>query len=180
MRISDEQSRGRRVVFSVYDWVGTAVVALVVFSLLLAYVFRVVVVDGDSMLPTLTNGDRLLLSTADTFYEYGDIVVIDRYTDEPLIKRVIAVGGDTVKITDKGAVFVNGVELNEPYIQGQTVLFDFDGEVRVPDNALFVLGDNRSISKDSRKAEIGFISIKDVAGKAVFCVWPLQSFGKLN
>lgn len=180
MRISDEQSFGRRVVFSVYDWVGTAVVALAVFSLLLAYVFRVVVVDGDSMLPTLNDGDRLLLSATDTSYEYGDIVVIDRYTDEPLIKRVIAVGGDTVIITDKGTVYVNGVELDEPYIQGQTVLFDFKGEIKVPDNALFVLGDNRSISKDSRKAEIGCVSVKDVVGKAVLCVWPLPSFGKLN
>jgi signal peptidase I len=156
------------------------VVALAVFALLLSYIFRVVGVDGDSMLPTLNNEDRLLLSTFDTDYQYGDIVVVDRYTDEPLIKRVIAVGGDTLSITSSGVVSVNGAVLNEPYIQGETVLFDFPGTTKVPSGYLFVMGDNRSMSKDSRKTEIGLISIKDVVGKAVYRVWPLQSFGKIE
>lgn len=177
---SNEASISRRLVVSVYDWVGTIVVALAVFALLLSYVFRVVGVDGDSMLPTLNNEDRLLLSTFDTDYQYGDIVVVDRYTDEPLIKRVIAVGGDTLSITSSGVVSVNGAVLNEPYIQGETVLFDFPGTTKVPSGYLFVMGDNRSMSKDSRKTEIGLISIKDVVGKAVYRVWPLQSFGKIE
>jgi signal peptidase I len=177
---SNEASISRRLVVSVYDWVGTVVVALAVFALLLSYVFRVVGVDGDSMLPTLNNEDRLLLSTFDTDYQYGDIVVVDRYTDEPLIKRVIAVGGDTLSITSSGVVSVNGAVLNEPYIQGETVLFDFPGTTKVPSGYLFVMGDNRSMSKDSRKTEIGLISIKDVVGKAVYRVWPLQSFGKIE
>ena len=177
---SNEASISRRLVVSVYDWVGTVVVALAVFALLLSYVFRVVGVDGDSMLPTLNNEDRLLLSTFDTDYQYGDIVVVDRYTDEPLIKRVIAVGGDTLSITASGVVSVNGAVLDEPYIQGETVLFDFPGTTKVPSGYLFVMGDNRSMSKDSRKTEIGLISIKDVVGKAVYRVWPLQSFGKIE
>ena len=154
--------------------------ALAVFSLLLSYVFRVVGVDGDSMLPTLNNEDRLLLSTFETEYQRGDIVVVDRYTDEPLIKRVIAVSGDTLEITGSGVVSVNGVVLDEPYIQGETLLFDFPGATKVPNGYLFVMGDNRSMSKDSRKAEIGLISIKDVVGTAVYRVWPLQSFGKIE
>ena len=177
---SNEASISRRLVVSVYDWVGTVVVALAVFALLLSYVFRVVGVDGDSMLPTLNNEDRLLLSTFDTDYQYGDIVVVDRYTEEPLIKRVIAVGGDTLSITASGVVSVNGTVLDEPYIQGETVLFDFSGTTKVPNGYLFVMGDNRSMSKDSRKTEIGLISIKDVVGKAVYRVWPLQSFGKIE
>ena len=177
---SNEASISRRLVVSVYDWVGTIVVALAVFALLLSYVFRVVGVDGDSMLPTLNNEDRLLLSTFDTEYQHGDIVVVDRYTDEPLIKRVIAVGGDTLSITSSGVVSVNGTVLDEPYIQGETVLFDFPGTTKVPSGYLFVMGDNRSMSKDSRKTEIGLISIKDVVGKAVYRVWPLQSFGKIE
>ena len=174
-----EKKRSQWLVFAVYDWIGTMVVALSVFALLLAYVFRIVGVDGGSMLPTLQDGDRLLLSTSDTTYEYGDIIVVDRYTDEPLIKRVIAVGGDILNITD-GVVTVNGAELKEPYIQGVTLRNDFSGELEIPKGYLFVMGDNRSISKDSRKAEIGLISVKDVVGKAVYCVWPLKSFGKIS
>lgn len=171
--------RGRRFVLTVYDWIGTMVVALSVFALLLAYVFRIVGVDGGSMLPTLQDGDRLLLSTSDKTYEYGDVIVVDRYTDEPLIKRVIAVGGDLLTITD-GIVTVNGDVLEESYIQGTTLRNDFSGEMEIPKGYLFVMGDNRTLSKDSRKAEIGLVSIKDVVGKAVYCVWPLQSFGKIG
>jgi signal peptidase I len=93
---------------------------------------------------------------------------------------VIAVGGDTLSITASGVVSVNGTVLDEPYIQGETVLFDFPGTTKVPSGYLFVMGDNRSMSKDSRKTEIGLISIKDVVGKAVYRVWPLQSFGKIE
>ena len=180
LNASYERSLGRRLIVSVYDWVGTIVVALAVFSLLLAYVFRVVGVDGDSMLPTLNDGDRLLLSTYDTDFQYGDIVVVDRYTEEPLIKRVIAVGGDTLTITSDGVVSVNGSVLDEPYIQGETLLFEFPGTTKIPSGYLFVMGDNRSMSKDSRKTEIGLVSVKDVVGKAVYRVWPMQFLGKVE
>lgn len=175
-----EQSLERRLVVSAYDWVGTVVVALAVFSILLTYFFRIVGVDGDSMLPTLNNGDRLLLSAMDTEYKHGDIVVVDRYTDKPLIKRVIAVAGDTIDITSDGVVSINGSVIEEPYIQGTTILYDFPGTLTVPSGYLFVMGDNRSMSKDSRKAEIGLISVKDVVGTALYCVWPLQSFGEIE
>lgn len=179
MNATNEKKTGRRFVVSIYDFVGTLVVALAVFALLFTYVIRIVGVDGDSMLPTLTDGDRLLLSTMDSEYQRGDIVVVDRYTTKPLIKRVIAVGGDTISIDANGVVAVNGTVLNETYIQGTTVLNDFSGEQEIPKGFLFVMGDNRTTSKDSRKTEIGLVSVKDVVGKAVYCVWPIQSFGSV-
>ena len=173
------QENNRKILHSLYDWVGTLVVALCVFALLFAFVVRIVTVDGSSMLPSFQDGDRLLLSVTDTTFTHGDIVVVDRYTDEPLIKRVIAVGGDTITIDIDGKVFINGKYVYEAYIQGETVLRDFSGEVKVPQGYLFIMGDNRTTSKDSRSAEIGLVSEKDVMGKAVFCVWPMQSFGKV-
>ena len=171
--------KGRKVVYSLYDLCGTLVVALCVFALLFAFVVRIVTVDGSSMLPSFQDGDRLLLSVTDKHYDRGDVVVVDRYTDEPLIKRVIAVGGDTISINADGRVFINGKYIYEGYIQGETVLRDFSGEVKVPQGYLFIMGDNRTTSKDSRSAEIGLVSVKDVVGKAIFCVWPMQSFGKI-
>lgn len=167
----------RRLVATLFDWVGTMVTALVVLVLLFTFVFRNVGVEGDSMQPTLQTGDRLLLSSLANEYERGDIVVIDRYTDEPLIKRVVAVAGDTVEILADNTLLINGIAQYEPYIQGYTVSRDMAGIVTVPEGRLFVMGDNRTNSKDSRMNEIGMVSVKDVVGKAIFRLWPLSSFG---
>lgn len=174
----DSENR-RKIMHSLFDWMGTLVVALSVFALLFSFVVRIVAVDGSSMLPSFENGDRLLLSVMDNTFARGDVVVVDRYTDDPLIKRVIAVGGDTISIDGDGRVHINGKYVYEGYIQGETVLRDFSGEVKVPQGYLFIMGDNRTVSKDSRSAEIGLVSEKDVLGKAVFCVWPIQSVGKI-
>lgn len=174
--------KGRRGVLAAYDIIGILVVALVSFVLIVGFLFRVVGVDGDSMNPTLCNGDRLLLSSRVSKFERGDIVVIDRYTDKPLIKRVIGVGGDKISIlylNDKSAVMVNGQIQYENYIQGVTVPNDYKGEITIPQGYYFVMGDNRTISKDSRLDEVGLIHEKDIVGKAQYCVWPPSSFGSI-
>ena len=172
-------SLSRRAFLVGYDVVGTLIIALTVFAIVTSYFVRIIGVDGASMQPTLQDGDLLMLAVMEDQYRRGDVVVVDRYTYSPLIKRVIAVGGDTLSITTDGQVYLNDKLLKEDYIQGTTVLRDFQGKITVPAGYLFVMGDNRPVSKDSRMDEIGLISVKDVVGKAEFCVWPPKSFGKI-
>ncbi len=163
-----------------YEYVEAFLLAMILLVVLFTFCFRVAGVVGTSMEPTLSNGDRLILKAH--FYEpsYGDIVVVNRYTDEPLIKRVIAVEGDTLRIdAETGAVYRDGVMLNETYIKGVTLLKDMTGEVTVPQGYVFLMGDNRSVSKDSRNEEIGMIRVEDIIGCAVLRVWPFSSFGIL-
>ncbi len=175
---SDRPSEGW--VSVLYDYIDTFVVAMVLLVLVFTFIVRAAGVQGDSMKPNLQTGDRLILSVH--FYEpqYGDIVVINRYTDEPLIKRVIGLEGDRIRIDpDNGTVYRNGNPISEPYLSGDTLPIDLLDEVTVPKDSLFVLGDNRAISKDSRYQEIGMIPESDVVGKAIFRFWPLRSFGPL-
>ena len=175
---SQEKRRKNRIaLLSAFDLVHAIVITLVVVSLMLAFVVRTVGVYGDSMEPTLNHGDRLLLTSYSTDYAKGDIVVVDRYTEEPLIKRVIAVAGDTVFISDGYLLYVNGVPQIEPYIQGYTVHRDLKEPVTVPEGHVFVLGDNRTVSKDSRMKVIGMVSEKDIVGRVVGRIWPLSEIG---
>lgn len=172
------QVRNRRTVIAIYEWMSAVIVALIAVVLVTTYMFRIVNVDGDSMYPTLQDGNRLLLTGFDKDYEKGDIVVVDRYTEEPLIKRVIGLPGDEIWI-DKNYLYINNQLQNEPYTVGYTVPRDFTEAQTVPEGYVFVLGDNRSVSKDSRVSEIGMVSVKDIVGKAVYCVWPPESFGEI-
>lgn len=149
----------------------------ILLALLLA--LRVVVVSGTSMLPTLVGGDYLLLISSPLYHspQYGDIIVASKDSfenGEPIIKRVIAVEGQTVDIDfETGTVYVDGAALQEPYINSATTLDEgMKFPLIVDDGCVFVLGDNRGRSQDSRSPTIGLIDNREILGKAVFLFLP--------
>ncbi len=179
---------------SAFDMLSNLAVALVVVTLLFSLFFRMVVVDGDSMNDTLTNADRLVLQSAFYTPHRGDIVVIYQEDEPnvPLIKRVIAAGGDSLRLDAKNnavylkkagetdwALLDESEYVNYPLSWG-VMWQDADGngkngEVTVPEGCVFVMGDHRNNSRDSRY--IGFVSNKDIVGHAIFRVAPLNAFG---
>lgn len=162
----------------VYDAVATLETAVIILILLFSLVLRPAAVIGNSMLPNFSGGDRVACVHSFSGYERGDVIIISHATrkDESIIKRVIAVGGDTVDIDFyKGTVSVNGQVLDEPYVNTLTNLsYDMTFPVTVPEGKLFVLGDNRNDSLDSRSTDIGFINENKVLGKVVFRFYPFD------
>lgn len=164
-----------------YDWLDSLIYAIILILLIFTFMFRVVGVNGSSMNPTLSDGDWLTVSAIPGEVNVGDIVVITQPNslNEPLIKRVIAKGGDTVSIDFiEGVVTVNGVPVYEPYIAEKTErMGDFVYPLEVPEGCLFVMGDNRNDSLDSRFKTIGFIDERYVLGVAQIRILP---FGDWN
>ena len=171
----------KSVVLYLHDLIYMLMGILVLFLL----VFRVIVVSGDSMKMTLLDGDYLLL-LSNTFYhepEYGDIVVISKKSFDngaPIVKRVIATEGQTVDIDfEAGIVYVDGVALQEDYINNPTTnSWGTEFPLTVDNNCIFVLGDNRGVSKDSRDPEIGQIDKREILGKAVYLMVPGDDWGE--
>lgn len=161
--------------FSLFDMLQSVCAAVVFGILIFVFIFHVTTVRGSSMNDTLIGGDRLF--TSDLFYtpEQGDIVIFRTpYYDEPLIKRVIATEGQTVDIDfQTGDVYVDGILLEEEYIREPTRISNgFSGPLTVPEGMLFVMGDNRNNSNDSRLPAIGCIDVRAVQGKAFFVLMP--------
>ncbi len=180
MTTQNTENKKSSVIENVFDFIEVAVFALVMVAVLFAFFIRIVGVDGGSMMNTLQHEDRLLLVKAFYSPERGDIVVVNRDNNTPLIKRVIAVEGDTLEINPQTyEVILNGEVLEEPYVDYPTLLFDMTGPVTIPEGHVFVMGDHRDASHDSRKNDIGFVDEDDIVGKAVFRFYPLQSFGGL-
>ncbi|MBP3484844.1 MAG: signal peptidase I [Oscillospiraceae bacterium] len=165
----------------VYEWIQCLAFALIFCVIVFVFFFRLVDVVGDSMNPTLENADKMLVS--DLFYKpkQGDIVIFrkDEYKSEALVKRVIATEGQTVEIDfNKGRVYVDGVLLDEPYIAEPTInQIDFTGVQVVPEGCVFVMGDNRNESTDSRDSRIGMVDERLIIGKVLFTVFPLDHIG---
>ena len=168
----------------IYDWVSAGLFALSVIVILMTFCFRLVNVDGSSMLQTLQNGNKVIVTGLDYNPEVGDIIVISHGAelDKALVKRIIAVEGQTVDInSETGEVSVDNIVLDEPYINGKTVAEgDMEFPLQVTEGNVFVLGDNRPISKDSRYKEVGLIDKDSIIGKVQLRIYPFSEFGKVD
>ena len=168
----------------VLEWYEALISAALVLVLIFSFFFRIIQVDGRSMVPTLANGDKLIVWGAGYQPRRGDVVIVDSYTTygKPLVKRVIAAGGDTVDINySTGTVEVNGEVLQEDYIAEPTYLgYDVVFPYTVPEGQLFVMGDNRNESLDSRSTYIGCIDERDILGKVLVRFLPLSDFGVIK
>lgn len=167
---------------NVLEWLQAIVIAIVLSVIIRLFLFEVILVEGSSMLPTLNEGDRLIVSKAEyrlTGHGTGDIIVF-RNTEglrENYIKRIIGVSGDQVKIIG-GSVYLNEIPLDEPYVLEYS--FDNFPATVVPPGSVFVLGDNRNHSRDSRNPYVGFISYDNIIGKARFRIWPIWKIEWFN
>lgn len=180
-----EQDRARKRASDTYQNVRTLVTVLAALILIFTFVVRVVIVSGPSMENTLQNGDALLVWSLGYSPEQGDIVVLTQpaYQRDSIVKRVIAVGGQTVDIDyASSTVYVDGVPLEEDYIKEFMRVPSYgegNNHITVPEGCLFVMGDNRNESADSRYPVIGIIDERCVIGRAMLVLFPFSDFGLL-
>ena len=175
-----EQQESMRV--DLYEWIQSLMTALVICMAIFIFIIRVIDVSGSSMFPTLHDGDKMLVSNLFYTPHAGDVVVFktDRYDPErALVKRVIATEGQEISIDfDRGIVYIDGPPAEGDYIAELTkTKLDFIGPQTVPEGCMFVMGDNRNASTDSRKKEIGMVDQRMLLGRAYYVIFPLSDTG---
>lgn len=164
---------------TLFNTVGTLVVVAAAAILVANLWLPILKVTGTSMSPTLQEGQVLMASKGHDF-KTGDVIAF-YYNNKILVKRVIAMPGDWVNISEDGTVYVNDIAIDEPYLK-EKALGDCNIELpyQVPESKIFVMGDNRSVSLDSRNTAIGCVSEEQVVGKITFAIWPLSKIGKID
>lgn len=184
------QTPKRKGVVNVLEWVEEIVFAVIAIAILFTFVVRVITVRGPSMMETYHDGDRVLVTNLTNVvgqeYKQGDVVIIVNALDEPIIKRIIATEGQTVDFDpDVREVTVDGEIVDETRFgveTGITEVPEYPGQVlsfpqTVPEGCVFVMGDNRYHSTDSRFTMVGMVDSRNLLGKVVFNLFPLDNFG---
>ena len=174
-RVQYKDTYRRTLISTINILITVAAIAILVATLWLP----VLQIYGSSMTPTLIDGD-IVLSAKDSQFESGEVIAF-YYNNKILVKRVIATSGEWVDIEKDGTVYVNNLELKEPYLE-EKALGDCNIEFpyQVPESRIFVMGDHRSVSVDSRNSSIGCVAEEQIVGKLVFCIWPISSFGPIE
>lgn len=173
-RVRYKRKFRKTIVGTISSLIVVAAVAVLV-SMLFLPVLRV---TGTSMTPTLYN-DEMVICSKRSNYHRGDMVAF-YYNNKILLKRVIGLPGDWIEITDDGTVFVNGEELIEPYVDEKAYgECDIEFPYQVPESRIFVMGDHRSTSVDSRTAMVGCIAEEYIIGRLIFRLWPWEKIGTL-
>ncbi len=180
--VLDEPEEDVTLTDQIYDWLDVIATALIAVVLIFSMVFRVATIEGSSMEETLFSNEKVVISNVGYTPKRGDVVVIYRETGEPpIIKRVIAVAGEKVDIVD-GYVYVNDERIDEPYLTQMTAKREPGTKfpLTVESGKVFVLGDNRLVSNDSRSLDIGLVDEKNILGHAFIRIFPFNKFGGIK
>ena len=184
MKLDSKNPSGAKSRAEVYDWIQCIIFALVFCVLLFVFAVRMVNVVGHSMVPTLEQSDKVVISNLFYHPKQGDVVVLRKQTlmQEPIVKRIIATEGQTVDIDfDDGVVYVDGKALDEPYVNEPVHdRENFEGKITVPEGCVFVMGDNRNASTDSRDSRLGMVDERYILGHVQSVVFPISDFGTVK
>lgn len=159
--------------------INTLVVVAAIAILIAVLVFPVLRIHGSSMTPSLYNGN-LVVCLKNSRYKAGDCIAF-YYNNKILVKRVIATSGEWVDMDENGYVYVNGEKLDEPYVQDYAIgECDIELPYQVPEGRVFVMGDHRSVSVDSRSTSVGCVSDEQIVGRLLVRIWPLKEIGPMK